>query len=174
MEHRMARTPLGDFVSTPTRDLETTLSRIFFGTFTGKERLMERSSDKHAPRLDDELKQELRSILQGSPVEARANESREQEGPADGEPTPDALLTGGRTPATPDALSHDEVEARTELARHLQPSIFPADRETLIASARRSGAGDELVDQLGNLPDGTFDHLEAVWEALGGRVEYRP
>lgn len=135
---------------------------------------MERSSDKHGSRLDDELKQELRSVLQGSPVEARANEAREQEGPADGEPTPDALLSGGRPSATPDVLSHDEVEARTEIARHLEPSVFPADRDALIASARRSGASDELVGRLDGLPDGTFDHLEAVWEALGGRVEYRP
>jgi hypothetical protein len=135
---------------------------------------MERSSDKHARRVDEELKQELRSILQGSPVESRASEAREQEGPADGEPTPDALLTGGRPSATPDALTHDEVEARGELARHLQPSVFPADRTALIESARRLGASDDMVEQLQRLPDGSFDHLEAVWEALGGRVEYRP
>jgi hypothetical protein len=134
---------------------------------------MERSSDRHAPRVDDELKHELRSILQGSPVESRADESREQEGPADGEPTPDALLTGDRPSATPDALTHDEVEARAELARHLQPSVFPADRTAVVASARRSGASDAQVAQLEGLPEGTFDHLEAVWEALGGRVEYR-
>lgn len=112
--------------------------------------------------------------MRGSPVEARASESREQEGPADGEPTPDALLTGGRPAATPDALTHDEVEARAELARHLQPSVFPADRAALVESARQSGAADDMVEQLEGLPDGTFDHLEAVWEALGGRVEYRP
>jgi hypothetical protein len=82
------------------------------------------------------------------------------------------LTDGGRS-ATPDALSHDEVEARAELARHLQPSVFPADRVALIESARRLGASDDLVEQLQGLPDGTFDHLEAVWEALGGRVEYR-
>jgi hypothetical protein len=125
---------------------------------------MERSSDKHAPRVDDELKHELKSIVQGSPVEARA----------EGEPTPGAVLTGDLPSATPDALTHDEVEARAELARHLQPSVFPADRAALVASARASRATDELVGRLGDLPDGTFDHLEAVWEALGGRVEYRP
>src|SRR5947209_1959066 len=123
---------------------------------------MQRRSDKHAPRVDDELKHELRSIVQGSPVEARADEAREQEGPAEGEPTPDALLTGDRPSATPDALSHDEVEARADLARHLQPSVFPADRASIIASARRSGASDALLAGLGRLPDGTFDHLEAV------------
>src|SRR4051794_218391 len=134
---------------------------------------MERSSDKHSPRLDDELKHELSSLTQGAPVESRADESREQEGPADGEPTPDALLTGEPAPAPPDALTHDEVEARAELARHLQPSVFPADRDALIESARSMGASDELADSLRRLPEGTFDHLEAVWEALGGRVEYR-
>jgi hypothetical protein len=134
---------------------------------------MERSSDKHARRIDKELKHELSSLVRGAPVESRSAESREQEGPADGEPTPDALITGEPAPATPDALTHDEVEARAELARHLQPSVFPADRETLVESARRMGASDEMTDRLGGLPEGTFDHLEAVWEALGGRVEYR-
>src|SRR5438270_13264847 len=79
MEHRMARTPLGDLVSTPSRDPETSSTKIFFGA-PGYGRLMERSSDKHAPRVDDELKHELRSIVQGSPVEARADEAPEQEG----------------------------------------------------------------------------------------------
>ena len=43
----------------------------------------------------------------------------------------------------------------------------------LVASARRMGAGYDVVERLRQLPDGTFDHVEAVWEALGGRVEYR-
>ena len=124
-------------------------------------------------RLDDELKRELSSLVKGSPVESRATEAREQEGPADGEPAPDALLTGGPAPATPDALTHAEVGARNELGRHVQPSVFPADRAALIESARGMGASDELIARLEQLPEGTFDHLEAVWEALGGRVEYR-
>src|SRR5437868_6352475 len=109
---------------------------------------MERSSDKHAPRVDDKLKHELSSLVHGSPVEARASEAREQEGPADGEPTPDALPTGHAPGANPDALSHDEIEARAELARHLRPSLFPADRPTLVATARRMGATDDLVERL--------------------------
>jgi hypothetical protein len=134
---------------------------------------MERGSDKHGPRIDEELKHDTSSLVHGSPVESRADESREQEGPADGEPTPDALLTGDRPAADPDTLTHDEIEARTELGRHLQPSIFPADRAEIVSSARRMGASEDLVAQLSQLPDGTFDNLEAVWEALGGRVEFR-
>ena len=40
---------------------------------------MERSSDKHGSRLDEELKRELSSLVKGSPVESRAAEAREQE-----------------------------------------------------------------------------------------------
>jgi hypothetical protein len=134
---------------------------------------MERGSDKHGPRLDEALKHDTSSLVHGSPVESRASEAREQEGPADGEPTPDALLTGDRPPSDPDTLSHDEIEARTELGRHLQPSIFPADRAAIVASAQRMEGSEDLVARLSQLPDGTFDHLEAVWEALGGRVEFR-
>jgi hypothetical protein len=47
---------------------------------------MERGSDKHAPRLDDEMDRETRSMTQGSPIEARADEARMKEPPADGEP----------------------------------------------------------------------------------------
>src|SRR3954454_4848691 len=135
---------------------------------------MERGSDKHTPRVDEELKHDTDSLTHGSPIESRADESRLQEGPADDEPTPDALLTGDAAPsANPDTLNHDEIEARTELARHLQPSVFPADREALIASAKGLDAPEALLARLAQLPEGSFDHLEAVWEALGGRVEYR-
>jgi hypothetical protein len=134
---------------------------------------MERSSNKHTRRIDEQLKHDTQSLTRGAPVESRATEAREQEGPADGEPTPDALLHGDRPSPNPDTLSHDEIEARSELARHLQPSVFPADRAGLIESARRMNASDDFIAQLERLPDGVFDHLEAVWEALGGRVEYR-
>src|SRR4051794_13068129 len=106
---------------------------------------MERSSDKHAPRIDEELKHEVSSLVQGAPLESRADEAREQEGPADGEPTPDSLVQGGRPSPSADALTHDEVEARAELARHLQPSVFPADRASLVDSARAMGASGAFV-----------------------------
>lgn len=53
---------------------------------------MERGSGKHGPRLDDEMDRETESITRGSPVEARAEESREKEGPADGEPVPQSRV----------------------------------------------------------------------------------
>lgn len=53
---------------------------------------MERGSDKHAPRVDDEMEQETRSMTQGSPVEARSEESRMKEPPSDEEAAPEEIL----------------------------------------------------------------------------------
>jgi hypothetical protein len=44
---------------------------------------VERGSDKHGPRLDDQMEHDVRPLLQGAPVEARATEAREQEGPGE-------------------------------------------------------------------------------------------
>ena len=134
---------------------------------------MPRGSDKHSPRLDESLEHDTRPLTQGAPVESRAQESRIQEGEADDEPTPDALLDGDRGITDPDVLTHDEVEARSLLATHLRPSAWPADREALLATARETNAPAWLLDNLASLPEGTFTHTEAVWEALGGRVEFR-
>ena len=138
---------------------------------------MERGSDKHSPRIDDSLEHDTRSLTHGSPSEARADEGRHQEGAADDEPTTDALLTGDIHPGQAidgDALSHDELEARSRIASYLRPSIWPADREGVVACAEEMHAPADVLSRLAELPDGTFTHTEAVWEALGGKVESRP
>ena len=137
---------------------------------------MPRGSDKHSPRIDESLEHDTRSLTQGAPSESRADEGRQQEGAADDEPTTDALLSGELHPEQmdEDELRHDEIEARSRLAAHLRPSIWPADRETLVACARELNAPPDILDLLSHLPDGEFSHTEAVWEAVGGRVEYRP
>lgn len=134
---------------------------------------MLRGSDKHGARIDEAMVHDTRSLLQGAPVEARSQESREQEGPGDGEPVPDALLTGDRGVVDADMLGHDEVEARSTLAAWLPRTVWPADREALIGAAQERNAPAEVVDRLRELPDGVFSHTEAVWEALGGGVELR-
>ncbi len=137
---------------------------------------MERGSDKHSPRIDENLEHDTRSLTQGSPMEARADEARHQEGAADDEPTTDALLTGDLHPGQSQEalLDHDEAEGRSRLASFLRPSIWPADRAALVACAEELHAPPDVLSDLGRLPDGTYTHTEAVWEALGGRVESRP
>src|SRR5204862_7695302 len=107
------------------------------------------------------------------PVEARAEEDREQEGPADGEPTPDVRIIGGRISVRGDWPTEDELEARAELARRLDPSVFPARTELLRQTAARNHAPDWITDLLAALPDGTYDTSEDVWVALGGSREQR-
>lgn len=136
---------------------------------------MPRGSDKHSPRIDENLEHDTRSLVQGAPSESRADEARQQEGAADGEPTTDALLSGELHPEQrgEDDLGHDEVETRSRVAAHLRPSVWPADRDTLTACARALNAPPDILDLLSRLPEGEFSHTEAVWEALGGRVEFR-
>jgi Protein of unknown function (DUF2795) len=133
---------------------------------------LERGSDKHGPRLDEELAHETRSIQQGSPVESRVEEHREQEGPGEGQPTPDARLTGGR--ATAGSLDLDDAETRADIARFLTPSTFPADRETLVADAEGNHAPEEVLERIRALPAGrAYENVQDVWVTLGGTVEHR-
>jgi hypothetical protein len=134
--------------------------------------MAERGSDKHGPRLDEDLHKDTRSLEQGAPVEARVEEGREQEGPADGQPSPDARLQGGR--ATAASLDLDDAEARADLARFLNPSTFPADREALLADATGNQASAQVLERIQALPAGrTFQNVQEVWVALGGMVEHR-
>ena len=133
---------------------------------------MERGSNKHSPRVDEQLDHETRSLQQGSPVESRVEEHREQEGPGDGQPTPDARLAGGR--ATAASLDLDDAETRADIARFLNPSSFPADRETLLADAEANHATESVLERLQALPAGRrYENVQDVWSALGGTVEHR-
>ena len=133
---------------------------------------MERGSDKHGPRLDEELDHETRSIQQGSPVESRVEEHREQEGPGEDQPTPDVRLTGGR--ATAASLDLDDAETRADIARFLTPSTLPADREALVADAEGNHAPEEVLERLRALTAGrAYENVQDVWAALGGTVEHR-
>ena len=133
---------------------------------------MERGSDKHSPRVDEQLEHDTRSLTQGAPVESRVEEHREQEGPGEDQPTPDARLTGGR--ATAASLDLDDAETRADIARFLNPSSFPADREALLADAEANHAPAGVTERLEALPAGrSFENVQDIWSALGGTVEHR-
>ena len=122
---------------------------------------MERGSDKVTPRVDEELEQETQGLQQGAPVDSRAEDFRKQEEGAEGQPAPDAR---------PEVETSAEV--RGEVARYLEPSAFPADREALLVAAEEQHAGDAVIGLLERLPeDRTFQNVEEVWEALGGEPD---
>ncbi len=85
---------------------------------------IERSSDRHGPRIDEDLDRLTQSVTRGAPVESRAEEEREQEGPADDEPVAEAVIHG----------PGEDFELRSGIARHLEPSGFPAPETSSFAS----------------------------------------
>lgn len=137
---------------------------------------MERQSDKHGPRLDDAMEHEVESLTHGAPIESRVDPGREMEDAADDEPYPEGIIEE----IDPDdefatTLPRRDVRARSDLAVHLRPSIFPATAEVVLACAQEEGAPPDLIEALMKLPWGaTFHTTEEVWEALGGHTEHRP
>jgi hypothetical protein len=143
------------------------------GRRNGKARDVERRSVQHGARLDDEMAHEVAPLTHGAPEESRAREDLEHEPPADGEPFPDALVVSHDARA-PGALGHDDLELRSDIARHLRLSAFPAPRDALLAVAQEEGASLEVLALLATLPaDVEFRQVSEVWHALGGAEEHR-
>jgi hypothetical protein len=127
---------------------------------------MERTTQKHNPRVDDELKHETEPLVR-SGAESHVEEFREQEAPGDYEPE----ARYGVDDAAWGSLGPDPVSARRELSRHL-PNAFPAERDALVAKAEAEQAPQEVLDALQRLPSGrTFDTLYEVFETLYGPIE---
>ena len=99
------------------------------------------SSSKRGPRMDDDLKKPTRG----------GEDVKHPESALDVEPRP------------PDALP--DVEDRSELARYLDPSAFPARPAELLERAESHRAPDYLLERLRQLPERQFDTIEQVWEA---------
>jgi hypothetical protein len=111
---------------------------------------------------------EAQPFIQGGPVEARSRDDLRQEGSL-GHP---AQRPGG--PGMPEGMEPGWIELRSVLAASLHPSAFPGDRQSLLEAARDEHAPEAVMRLLDRLPDGRWEHLEQVWEAVGGPTERRP
>ena len=132
---------------------------------------MERNS-KHGPRVDDQLSNETESLTRGAPLESRVEEWREAEPSGEDQPVADNVLSGDARETQ--GMSHEDVELRSELAKRLRASAFPANRQGLEEVAREEQAPGPILDLLRRLPDGrTFRNTQDIWAALGGSVEER-
>lgn len=123
---------------------------------------IQRQSDKHNRRVDEELDQETASITHGAPVTSRSRADLRQEDPIE-EARSSASVPGG----APSGMSEEDVEIRAELARSLRPSAFPAHPGRLAEVAEEENASTLLIAFLRRLPDRRFEVLEEVYEALG-------
>lgn len=131
---------------------------------------MDRTSDKNAPRRDDQMKHEDAALLQGAPDEGRT-EPRRAEAPGPGEggvgvrPEAEEPYHGAPT--------ESEIMGRAALASTFRPTIFPARREQLIDEASSNGADDTLMTLLEQIPDRMYETVRDVWDeittASGGR-----
>ncbi len=66
------------------------------------------------------------------------------------------------------------MELRSELSRHLRPSIFPADRYVLFAEAKDQKAPEMILELLHALPAGIqFENVHEVWAAIEGYADVR-
>jgi hypothetical protein len=128
---------------------------------------MERMSNKHGPRLDEEMGREVRGIVQGV-AGARAEEWKHPE-PA-GEDQPDATVVpnGVSRPGPPGGVDPVELERFSRFGRYIGLSALPGDRDALRRSAETLLAPEDVLAELDRLPDGAVYHTTAeVWGALG-------
>jgi hypothetical protein len=128
-------------------------------------------STKHSPRVDEELEHELQGTIRGGRT-TRAEEWRDVEPSAEGEPDVDAAPDGTLVGGTPVGMTPDAVVARAELARWLTRAPFPGGRDDLVEAARDNRAPDAVVAELQRLPEGeTFERVGDVARALGYPTE---
>jgi hypothetical protein len=128
-------------------------------------------STKHSPRVDDELEHEMQGMLRGEHAN-RAEEWREVEPAAEGDPDIDRVPDGTYTSGTPVGMTPDAVAARAEIARWLDRADFPSTGSGLVEAARDHRAPDAVVAELGRLPEGdTYERVGDVVRALGYPTE---
>jgi hypothetical protein len=138
--------------------------------FTG----VSQRSTKHSSRVDEELEHEVQGMLKGERA-TRAEEWREAEPVAEGDPDLTADPSGTLVGGTPVGMDADAVVARAELARWLDRADFPSTGPDLVEAARDHRAPDAVVAELERLPEGqTYERIGDVVRALGYPTETGP
>ena len=128
-------------------------------------------STKHGPRVDEELEHEVEGMMRAE-RETRAEEWREVEPSAEGDPDVDADPAGTMVGGTPVGMYPDAVVARSELARWLVRHDFPNGGPGLVDAARDHQAPDAVIAELERLPSGgTYERIGDVVRALGYPTE---
>ena len=129
----------------------------------------EQISGTHGPAEDDAIKRQDRSELQAHGEEWPEPESESEDG-AD-----TAWAPEGRFAGTPHGEDWEAIELRSDLARHLGRTAFPATRAHLLETLTAYQAEQRLLDLVSSLPDGTtFTSLGELLKALGLPIEERP
>jgi hypothetical protein len=135
--------------------------------------MSEQVGGTHGPRDDEALKREVRSELQANRA-TRAEEWLEPEPPGEDEPEA-TWAPEGRPGGTPPGEDWETIELRSDLARHLDRTAFPATRSHLLENLAAHQAEQRLLDLVSSLPDGTIlANLGELFRVLGLPMEQRP
>jgi hypothetical protein len=130
-------------------------------------------SDKHSPKVDDEIGRETQGMVSGGHP-THAEEFKETEPFSDDAPADPTRAVAGEREGSPPGMSAQDVESRSALARMLTGVDYPARPNELIRHAAEGGAPDEAVEQLRTLPKREYENVADVAEELGyGREERR-
>lgn len=127
----------------------------------------EQVSGTHGPREDDAIKRQDRSELQ-----AHGDEWPEPESSGDDEPKA-TWAPEGRFAGAPHGEDWEAIELRSNLARHLDRTAFPATRADLLKVLAARQAEQRILDLVSSLPDATFASLGELVRALGLPMEER-
>ncbi len=95
---------------------------------------MERGSSKHSPRVDEEMSNEVRGMLQGT-AGSRVEEWKMAEPAGEDQPEPTTVPEGDYRTGSPVGVSSAEMEQFSRFGRFIGRSALPGDREALRRSA---------------------------------------
>jgi hypothetical protein len=131
--------------------------------------MSEQFSGTHGPAEDDAIKRQDRSEL-----EAHGDEWPDPELSDEGE-SEATWAPEGRFAGSAQGEDLTAIELRSDLARQLERSAFPATRAQLLSSLEARDAGGRLLDLVSALPDGArFASLSELLRAAGLPVDERP
>jgi hypothetical protein len=129
--------------------------------------MSEQSSGTHGPAEDDAIKRQDRDELQAH--------GEKWPDPDDDDGEQDATWASeGRFAGTPEE-DWEAIDVRSDLARHLDRTAYPATGTELLETLTAQGADQRLLDLVSSLPDDARPaSLSELLRALGLPVEQRP
>jgi hypothetical protein len=129
----------------------------------------EQISGTHGPAEDDAIKRQDRGELRAYAEEWPGPESPDDDGSGA------TWAEAGRFAQTPAGGEWEAVKLRSDLARHLDRTSFPASRGQLLGTLTARQAEQRLLDMVSSLPSGTrFASLAELVRAMGLPIEERP
>ena len=127
--------------------------------------MSEQASGTHGPVRDDAIKREEREEIRELAEEWPEPEDEGEDADPDATWAPEGRFAGREWEA---------IELRSDLARHLDRTAFPATRERLLEILTAQFAEQRLLDLVSELPEGaTYNTVGELARPLGLPVEER-